>query len=263
MPRPTWCAGSCDNHFEQDAADADFGRARALAPGSVDILNFAGDNFEFSGNLRAAERLKRQAMALDPLAFVHPMNLTHILSAQGRFRDAIAIGERAIALGNGLYTRSELFWAYLRLAELDRARDLATAICEEVGAETSRCLSLRIALHATNRDQPALASAVDKLAAIRAAKPVGGWTNNPSPSEIASLFANYVGDMPRATAAVRDALRESDGWVVMPLLCGPHGARLPEEISQDPEWLAIWNDPKLRETMAAYRANLAAFRKGE
>ena len=252
-----------DSHFEQVAADADFDRARALAPGSVDVLNFAGDNLEFSGNLRAAERLKRQAMTLDPLAFVHPMNLASILSAQGRFRDAIAIGEHAIALGNGLYTRNELFWAYLRLAELDRARDLATAICDEVGPETSRCLSVRIALHAAHRNQPALASAVDKLAANRAAKPVGGWTNNPGPSEIASLFANYVGDMPRATAAVHDALRENDGWIVMPLLGGPHGARLPEEVSQDPEWLAVWNDPKLRETMAAYRANLAAFRKGD
>jgi len=252
-----------DNHFEQGAADADFERARALAPGSVDILNFAGDNFTFSGNLRAAERLKRQAMALDPLAFVHPMNLTQILSAQGRFRDAIEIGEHAIALGNGLYTRYELFWAYLRLAELDRARALATAICDEVGPDTSRCLSVRIALHAANQDQPALAPAIDKLAAIRAAKPVGGWTNNPGPSEIASLFANYVGDMARATAAVRDALRENDGWAVMPLLGGPRGARLPEEVSRDPDWLAVWNDPKLRETMAAYRANLAAFRKGE
>jgi len=252
-----------NNHFEQVAADAEFARAMALAPGSVDILNFAGDNFEFSGNLRAAERLKRQAMALDPLAFVHPMNLTHILSAQGRFRDAIAIGEHAIALGNGLYTRYELFWAYLRLAELDRTRDLATAVCDEVGPDTSRCLSVRIALYAANRNEPALAPAVDKLAANRAGKPIGGWTNNPGPSEIASLFANYVGDMPRATAAVRDALRESDGWVVMPLLCGPKGARLPEEVSQDPEWLAVWNDPKLRETMTAYRANLAAFRKGE
>ena len=69
--------------------------------------------------------------------------------------------------------------------------------------------------------------------------------------------------MPRATAAVRDALGESDGRVVMPLLCSPQGARLPEEISQDPEWLAVWNDPKLRGTVAAYRANLAAFRKGD
>ena len=250
-------------HFEQVAAAADFERALALAPGSVDVLNFAGDNFEFSANLRAAERLKRQAMALDPLAFVHPMNLTDILRAQGRFRDAIAVGERAIALGNGLYTRYELFWAYLRLAELDHARELATAICAEVGPDANRCLSVRVALHAADRDQPALALAIDKLSANLAAKQSGGWAGNPGSADAASLFANYVGDMPRATAAVRAALRGNDGWIVMPLLGGPHGAQLPEEVSQDPQWLAVWNDPKLRETMAAYRANLAAFRKGE
>ena len=252
-----------DAHFEQVAADADFERARALAPGSVDVLNFAGDNFEFSCNLRAAERLKRQAMVLDPLAFVHPMNLTDILSAQGRFREAIAIGEHGITLGNGLYTRYWLFWAYLRLAELDHARDAADAICAEVGPDSNRCLAVRIGLHVANRNQPALTLAVEKLVANLAVKQAGGWANNPGPAEIASLFANYVGDMPRATAAVRDALRENDGWVVMPLLGGPHGARLPEEVSQDPQWVDVWNDPMLRETMAACRANLAAFRKGE
>jgi len=47
------------------------------------------------------------------------------------------------------------------------------------------------------------------------------------------------------------------------LLSGPNGARLPEEVSQDPAWLAVWNDPRLREAMSVYRVNLAAFRKGE
>jgi len=62
-------------------------------------------------------------------------------------------------------------------------------------------------------------------AANLAAQPSGGWADNPGPSDATSLFANFIGDMPRATAAVRDALRENDGWVVMPLLGGPHGAR--------------------------------------
>jgi len=252
------------HHYEQVAADADFDRALALAPGSVDILNFVGDNFEFTGKLRAAERLKRQAMALDPLAFVHPMNLTNILVAQGRFRDAVAVGERAISLGNALYTRHELFWAYLRLGELDHARDLATAICGEIGADARRCLAVRIALHAVDGDRKALDLAIDKLAANRAAKQPGGWGSNPDASEIASLFANYVGDLPRATAAIREALPNSYDWIAtQALLSGPNGARLPEDISQDQDWLAAWNDPRLREAMAVYRTNLAAFRKGE
>jgi len=49
----------------------------------------------------------------------------------------------------------------------------------------------------------------------------------------------------------------------MALLSGPHGERMPEEVSKDPEWLAVWNDPRLREAMAVYRTNLVAFRRGE
>jgi hypothetical protein len=62
---------------------------------------------------------------------------------------------------------------------------------------------------------------------------------------------------------VLESLQGAGYQVTTPLHGGPQGARMPEEISQDPGWLAAWNDPKLRETMAAYRANLAAFRKGE
>jgi hypothetical protein len=157
-----------------------------------------------------------------------------------------------------------LFWAHLRLAELDRARDLAAAICSEAGSDTSRCLAVRIALLASTGDRQALDLAADKLAANRAAKPAGGWASNPDASEVASVFANYVGDMPRATAALREARDNNFDWpATQALLSGPNGARLPEEVSRDPDWLAVWNEPKLRETLAVYRANLAAFRKGE
>ena len=56
---------------------------------------------------------------------------------------------------------------------------------------------------------------------------------------------------------------QGNSWNIMnPLRLGARGALLPEEISQDPEWLAVWADPKLHDLMAAYRANLIAFRKG-
>ena len=77
--------------FEEVAARADFDRALSLAPGNVDVLNFAGDNLQSVVNLRRAERLKRQAMALDPLSFVLPMDLAFILRDQGRFREALAM----------------------------------------------------------------------------------------------------------------------------------------------------------------------------
>ena len=76
------------------------------------------------------------------------------------------------------------------------------------------------------------------------------------------IYANYVTDLPAATAAQRESIQNLDWPITESLLLGPTGARLPEEISHDPAWLAVWADPKLREVMQLYRANLAAFRKG-
>ena len=81
---------------------------------------------------------------------------------------------------------------------------------------------------------------------------------------VVAWLAVYVGDIPRATAALRESADNNFDWpATQALLSGPNGARLPEEISQDPEWRAAWNVPRIRETLAVYRANIAAFRKGE
>ena len=57
--------------------------------------------------------------------------------------------------------------------------------------------------------------------------------------------------------------RGFDYGVTTPLLIGPTGARLPEEVSTDPDWLAFWSQPDLKELMDAYRKNLGAFRAGD
>ena len=81
-------------------------------------------------------------------------------------------------------------------------------------------------------------------------------------SSRAGTYANDLNDIPKATSALRMALQGNSWNVMNPLRWGARGALLPEEISQDPEWLAVWADPKLHDLMTAYRANLVAFRKG-
>lgn len=76
------------------------------------------------------------------------------------------------------------------------------------------------------------------------------------------LVALALGDIPRATVEVRRIVRAPDSTTLFVLLNGPAGARLAEEISQDPAWLAVWDDPQLHEVMLAFRANLARYRKG-
>jgi hypothetical protein len=105
-----------------------------------------------------------------------------------------------------------------------------------------------------------------EMAAILARLSAGDWHGIDTAwvsSDEASLYANQLRDIPRATAAMRKSLASLDYCILPPLLYGPKGARLPEEISRDPEWLAFWADAKLRQLMDTYRANLTAFRNGK
>ena len=81
-------------------------------------------------------------------------------------------------------------------------------------------------------------------------------------SNRAGTYANELKDIPKATQELRMALQGNSWNIMNPLRWDVRGALLPEEISQAPEWLAVWADPKLRELMAAYRTNIANFRKG-
>ena len=78
-------------------------------------------------------------------------------------------------------------------------------------------------------------------------------------SAMASLYLE-VGDIAQATQWQRTALDVGDWFPNTALLGAPGGAKLPEEISQDPDWLAVWADPRIKDLMANYRRNLLAWR---
>jgi len=242
--------------FQEIEGRADLDRAHALAPGSVDVMNFLGDELQNTGDLRGAERLKRQAMALDPLFFVHPANLASILRTQGHPREALPMANRSVSLGGAEFANTEVFYAQLRLGDLDAARQALAKICAEVGADSRLCLVNQAAFN------KASGAEVASILARLDARIASGADEGVPASDLISLYANELGDIPKATAVLRKSIQGSDVFTQSALLPGPNGARLPEEVSKDPEWLAAWNDPKLSETMAAYRKNLLAFRKG-
>ena len=231
---------------------ADLERAYALAPGNVDVLNFFGDCLEGVANLRRAERMKRQAMALDPLAFVHPSNLARILREQGRFSESLAMGRRGLALGGGEYANDEIFMALVRLGQFDAARRIVDETCKGAGAESPDCLARTVVFDQASGPTSAFGPNLAKLETLA--------RKFPPNASLASFYLNDLNDIAKATVAIPELRRASS--MTFPLLNGPSGARFPEEISKDPAWLAIWEDPRLSETMAAYRRNLAAFRKG-
>ena len=245
--------------FSRDAtsASADLDRALALSPGSADVLNLDGDFRLSIGDLGRAEREKRQAMALDPLAFVHPMNLSDILGEQGRYEEAVVYAQQAVALGASSFVYDRLLFASVRAGHFEQAKATLEKGCAIDGPTGRTCEGNRaILLAATGRRRQAEALLDGVVGEIRSGKRAAG---SYTPVALASFYIE-VPNIAKATAWQRAAL-DSDGWFLTSALTfAPGGAKLPEEISIDPQWLAVWADPRMKDVMAVYRRNLLAWR---
>ena len=244
------------DHLDIAGARADFERAHALAPDDVDALNFYGDFLLMLGDLRAAERMKRRAMVLDPLAWVHPNNLAIILFAQGRFEESLPMAEMGAASG---FPNAAIFLmrTQLVLKKFDAAAKSVERVCsgKDDGSIWCRLTGRVWLLSATGHQEQARSALIDLLHKF---PPQRGSQY----SQVATISINCLNDIAMATQAVRKSLEGDSYNMTRPMSNNNRGALLPEEISRDPEWLAVWADPKLRPLMDEYRKNIIAFRKG-
>ncbi|MGB0133518.1 tetratricopeptide repeat protein [Dokdonella sp.] len=246
--------------WDPAAAGADLNRALALAPGNIDILNMEGDFRNYVGDLAAAEQGKRTAMALDPFSFVHPLNLADVLISQGHYEESIIAAEQAIALGANEYGYDRLTVGYLGSGQIERARVAYEKACELNPDDSSVCgTNEALLLAAEGKDEQAT-SVVKALAGRLNAK--GNFGAYGSESTIAWLYAG-LHDFSRATVAQRAAIDLQDWFPTFAIVYALEGATLPEELSTDPQWLEVWNDPRMKAYMDAYRKNLLAWRAGD
>ncbi|MGH8030543.1 MAG: tetratricopeptide repeat protein [Arenimonas sp.] len=240
------------SQWHYDESNAEFARALALDPDNVDVLNFYGDFQLAAGNLREAERLKKRAMALDPLAFVHPMNLVQIHLDQARLVDAQAMAERSRDLGYADANFMLMLTQALLGHHADAERSL-DALCRQWGEAHMKCIVARTRLLV----------AQGRIDEARAGVVLYAKQHPPANPEQYNRFATsqaLVGDIKGATESMR---RSIDGGVMFafnPLRLTGRGELLPEELSTDPEWLALWTQPKVRDWYDAYRRNVVAFR---
>ncbi len=245
---------------------ADLDRALALAPGSVDVINFYGDMQEFTGDMRGAETMKRKAMALDPLAFIHPVNLSQILASQGRMAESLQYVQRGAALGVAVGARivkGNVFMAQLRVGRTADAQRTFDDFCAApLPDEPLRCRAMHIALLAasglTAQAQHELTGIVADVHASKQPMLIG----TSGPVGLAAVYILFLHDPHSAAQEIRASLDDVQWFGYNSLLGSPEGQKLPEEISRDSDWLAVWSDPRLKEYMAVYRANLAKFRSG-
>jgi TolB-like protein/Tfp pilus assembly protein PilF len=243
------------SQWRHDEAQAAFARALELDPDNVDVLNFYGDFHLAAGDLRAAERLKRKAMALDPLAFVHPMNLAQIHIEQQRLPDAQAMAERAQSLGHTDPHFLQMQTTAL-LDRLDEAGRHAVAACAQWGAEHLRCLAARVRVLKARGKLEEARSALDQYVHRHPGR-------DPVACNYLAMSYGLIGAVDESTRHMRCSIDGGVMFAFNPLRLTGRGELLPEEISTDPEWLALWTQPRVKDWFDAYRRNVVAFRNGK
>jgi hypothetical protein len=157
-----------------------------------------------------------------------------------------------------------VFLMQARAGNAGEAQKIYDAYCAPpVPAEVQRCRVLHVSLlgltgHAAEAERELAPLAAD----VHQGRPlvqVGGIKGYVG---LANLYLLALHDPHRAAPEIRASLDSVQWYGYDKLLVTPQGQKLPEEISTDPEWLSVWADPRLKEFMDAYRANLARFRSG-
>jgi len=196
-------------------------------------------------------------MTLDPLSFVHPLNLSDNLVMQGRFEEAIGSAEQAVSLGAGEFGLARLFFANLRNGRLEQARIAMEKGCALSGPTGGNCEANHIMLLAVEGQRAQAEAMLDDL--VRDIDSGKHRVGNYIPSFLASLYLE-VSDIAKATEMQKRVLDTGDWFPTQALVFAPGGASLPEEISTDPAWLEVWSNPRLGDVIDVYRENLLAWR---
>ena len=167
--------------------------------------------------------------------------------------------QQAIALGATYYGLDRLVFSSARNGLYEQARNTLEQSCAQTGETAGNCKGYRVLLLAATGKKQQAEMLLDQLVLdIENGKhPVGVYTH----FALASLYLE-VGNISKVTDQQKQGLDANDWFPTNVLVFAPGGAKLPEEISTDPEWLAVWADPRLKDVTSFYRQNLLAWRAG-
>jgi len=239
------------NTWNWKEARASFERAFELGPNNVGVLNLYGDFLWQIGEIDRAIALKQRAISLDPLSGVLAGDLAEILNEAGQPEKALAEGERGVRLApDSLQRANSLIWALVGNNEFDRAWSFIKATEQTMRAQSVLRYFLprwKAILHYRQGDHEALRKIVDE--AVSASQGGSGSGSVLEASYIA--FFKFCLDGPEAALPwLERAYREHDQFLDASFVF-----YLPEQMSQDPAWLAFWNRPGLKELHELRRAN--------
>jgi tetratricopeptide (TPR) repeat protein len=223
-----------------------------MAPNDADVANLYADFMMQVGDFKAAERLERKAIELDPLAAVHYSDITYVMFTQHRYEEGLEFGRVSESLEPGDPSRADP-----KIAGLI-ANGYYTEAIQEIKLFEPNSDSYRFLvdwwwclLYFQQDDEQRLREKLDSIIETL------GTDVAHMDYTLVAFFTAWLDGTDEALPFLSKAYETNEYN-----LFWPEYFYLPEQISDDPDWLAFWQQPRLAGLIEMRRANQTRERIG-
>ncbi|MDH4020852.1 MAG: tetratricopeptide repeat protein, partial [Xanthomonadales bacterium] len=220
-------------------------KALLLAPNNVDIINMYGDFLINNGNFEKALEMEARAIELDPLAAVHYSDLAFVMLLLQRNEEALEAAQTSARLAPESYDRLEpLIVVLIRLGKYEQAKELMNMATDKLVADPGYVSYWWCMLYYHQGDRENLRKQLNQRLESAA------QSDDYYPNSVTAFFALWLDGVEAALPLYEKSYEEKEG-----LLGWPEFFYLPEDVSDDPAWIAFWQKPGLAELMEMRRTN--------
>jgi len=219
-------------------------KAYELAPKNPDVVNLYGDFMQFIGDFKAAERVEQEAIDLDPLAAVQHTDMANLLYILKRNEEGLNYGRTSASLEPGsAYRADPLITGLILTGQYDEAERLIENFEQRSDSDVDIVSQWWCHLYYQMGDERNLRK---KLSERLQGSSAG--TGN-FDLAVTAFFLTWLDGTDTAMPTLQAAYEANAVYLEFPLFF-----YLPEDVSDDPDWLAFWQQPRLAELIALRRS---------
>ena len=233
------------SNFDIKTARENFEKAHQLAPNNADIVNMYGDFLTLIGDFTEALKIETRSVELDPLAAVHYSDLAFLLLILNRNEDALEPAETSKRLGPDSYDRHDAYITTLiLLGEYELAIETIQLAEDKLNADPGYVSSWRAMLYYCQNDRENLRKILNDRQEATESKDEAGF----NAIVITAFYFAWLDGVEAAIPLLQKSYENREGFLVW-----PEYFYLPERISNDPAWIAFWQQPGLAELIETRR----------
>jgi len=214
-----------------------------LAPNNAEVVNLYGDFLTMIGDFKNGEIMEQRALELDPLAAVNYSDLASLYNILNRTEAALVPARTSARLAPDSYDRQEpLIITTIISRDFETARKLIDFSTTELGADAGYVNTWWSLYYYYRGDRENLRIKLNER--IQQAE----LGNDFFSYAITAFFALALDGVDAALPFLEKSSQAKEFSLVW-----PDFFYLPEQISEDSEWLAFWQQPGLSELMETRR----------